>query len=285
VADLDALLRELTNDEAVLLDEIWRFQVENRQWIPAVELHRRAGSRRLVRDILERLGGAIVLHNDWDVQPFYRVWALGAVLSPTGRGGELLLEKWLAYQVHLYRTGDIDRSVGIDEIAAKLDLSDDCQARVLGALVELLPEWWSGGGFGPTAWSFTPARNIDEIADEPDLRARVLRTLTAEYDRWGRTLPIDAREREAAMRRAPGVAQSVFAFITDLRLREVLDSDWAEARTTAAAEAWKRQSSCAAVYSRACSSTCLSVIYRQHNGRTAVCPEHAGTALHSPNGT
>src|SRR5258708_752779 len=124
VADIDALRRGLKNEEAVLLEEIWRFHVQERQWIPAVELHRRGGGRGRVREVLAGLGGALILHNDWDVEPTYRVWPLGAVICPSGQDGELLLERWLAYQVHLFHAGDVRRSVDSDEVASKLALSD-----------------------------------------------------------------------------------------------------------------------------------------------------------------
>src|SRR5437868_15284539 len=72
--DLAVLRSELTNDEAQLLEAIWRFHVQEQQWIPAMELHRRGGGRRRVREILAGLGGASVLLNGWDIEPFYRVW-------------------------------------------------------------------------------------------------------------------------------------------------------------------------------------------------------------------
>src|SRR5215470_9880657 len=123
MADIATLRRELTNEEAQLLEAIWTFHVEEHQWIPAAELHRRGGGRSRVRGVLTGLGGAIVLLNDWDVEPFYRLWPLGAVLCPSGQGGELLLERWLAYQVHLFQAGDFRRNVHSDEIQSQLHLS------------------------------------------------------------------------------------------------------------------------------------------------------------------
>ena len=93
--DLNILRNKFNTQQREILTIIWRHYVKKSHWMPARLLHVTNGGKKVVRPIIEQLGGSIVYEPEENGTPYYALTFLGVLLSSDGEH----IEELLAHQL------------------------------------------------------------------------------------------------------------------------------------------------------------------------------------------
>lgn len=167
VTSLMQLKRRLTVFQSTLLDEIWRCFLATSEWPISRALHSRH-SKASVTEALLKLGGSIVYEmEDRAKGGRYALSAIGVLLTRDGERYREILVGCLGYFRELYLSAPEKLQVTDAEIAAAVKL-DAAELKVLGKLIALPPLYLSAGA-GPTNWSATIPKQVEDFSKTGEL--------------------------------------------------------------------------------------------------------------------
>ena len=224
VADVQTLRGRLTGEQRSALNAIWDHYRDQGEWILRSSLEQRFGAAA-VREALEALGANLVAEVEEEGRHGCRVTFLGVLLTDQGPEAERLLSRYLEYVRDRWRKDPRLEWVGSQEVEAALGLTAE-RSRLLRQLIRV-SHWWGGGsGFGSREWTAGIPVDVDDLPDDPDLRAylhgHVLRHLAAQ--------PVAAAHPRQ---------RGEFWFVANPDLQRQLALDWREAQDAHQAHAWK----------------------------------------------
>jgi hypothetical protein len=216
-----------------LISSIWKYFLKEGEWIPVRVLHKQFGGKSKARPLIEELGGSVVFIPEEAGLSRYRLTLLGVLLSDRGEHYEKLLAEYLRFVSQKCYEEPTRTYVSSEEVADALGLEPE-QMAAMGHLIGD-HRFSSGGTFGKDRWSAKVPTNVEDLPEE--ILAYIRESFGAEYDP---RVPIEPSERSSYYmgKRVTGFYEP-FSFISDLRLKAQLESDWREANAVYKVGAWK----------------------------------------------
>lgn len=234
--DLNALRNQLGSPKPELLTIIWHHYLKTGHWMPARQLHTTAGGnggKKVIRPILEQLGGSIVYEQEENGVLHYALTLTGVLLSSDGAYLEEMLRGYLQIARDLAFQQPSRTHVSSEEILRHLSLTPD-KVMELGRLL-FISSFISGGSFGQNEWNAGLPRNIEDIPDDP--RVLIHEIVLSNYDP---NVPLSSHDRTVYYLSSKAkVRNEIFIFVENKYLRETAARDWAEAKLCFNAKAWK----------------------------------------------
>ncbi len=201
--------------------------------MPARPLHVAAGSKKVVRQILEHFGGSVVYEQEENSNLYYGLTFLGVLLSSDGELIEELLVNYLRIAQTLALQEPNRTHVSSEEALKHLGLTPD-RVMELGRFLLISP-FYSNGTFAQNGWNAGLPKNVEDLPDDPHLL--IHEAALADYDP---NVPLPSYERTSyylAARTKP--RDEIFTFVNNELLRKIATQDWVEAKLCFNAKAWK----------------------------------------------
>ncbi len=196
-------------------------------------LHSQQGGKPHVRPLLEACGGSIVYESEDNGIPHYALTFLGVLLSSEGEELENLIVLYLDFACRKAIEEPQRDHVSSKEIASELHLTPQ-QVANLGRVL-FLSRFVHNGSLGVERWDAGLPRDIEDLPK--DLLSHVRNTAIKDYDP---NMPVGSIQRTSySPTTLSSAEQTAFSFVASQGLREQLQRDWVEARSTFKAEAWK----------------------------------------------
>jgi hypothetical protein len=234
VALLGELRKRLTDDQRKVLNTIWEYYRQNKDWIPIRILHRQM-EKGFVLSAIGPLGGSIVFKNQVGAKECYELTPLGVLLSGYGSEAEKLLAGYLDYIRNQYLKNPMVEKVTAEEVQQSLQLIDE-QVELLGRLI-LLGYFYGGSASSGRKWECGVPKDIDDLPGISDLHEYVQERAVRGYDP---KIPIEPNDRSRyLLSKETKEQETKFDFIQDPLLRDQLVSDWDEVKRIRDAKAWK----------------------------------------------
>lgn len=232
--DLDTLRNQLDSHQRDILTTIWHHYLKSGHWMPARLLHTKAGGKKVVRPILEQLGGSIVYEQDENGVPNYALTFTGVLLSSDGPNLEALLCEYLRMIEDLALNEPNRTHVSSEEALKHLHVTPD-RVLELGRLLYIESFFSSSGSFAQNSWNAGLPKNIEDLPADPS--TLIHEVVSSNYDP---NVPLPPYERTAYYLAAKTtVRNEIFAFAKNKFLREVATRDWKEAKLCFGAKVWK----------------------------------------------
>ena len=233
---IEDLRESLTDQQRVLLNEIWAHFRNHRTWVSTRFLHRGHGASE-VRKTLRPLGGSIVVESErsGNEVSHYRLPLLGILVSD--KSVERLLTRYLEYvRDRFLEDPTIEQVQGL-KVAAALDLQEE-EAELLLKLIQIGFFYGGGSGGKGADWQCGVPTDIDELPELEDISEHIRHMATEHYDP---AMPVKATEQIAYQSQFPlaDTEESELEFVQDPELRDILEQDLAELRTVYDASACK----------------------------------------------
>lgn len=236
-SELIGLRARLSNFQREILNIIWMYYREQRQWISTRVLHHKF-DRSSVRSALNQMGGSIVFEARAEGKECYKLTFLGTLLTDQGEELEQLLVEYVGYVRDQFLSNPEIASITNQALQAALGLTAD-QTRLLGQIIWLSNFYGDGSaGLGNEEWRVGVPYDVDELPSVGDFRTYIRARALRDFDP---AVPISENDR---MRYLLGKSQKTessteFSFIIDTALRGQLAADWREAQNVHQVQAWK----------------------------------------------
>jgi hypothetical protein len=217
MAEFDTLRGDVSDRQREILTAIWRYFLEQHQWIPIRLLHKLFGGKASARPRLEQLGGSIVFESEANRTKHYQLTLLGILLTDEGEDLEKLLASYLRYAQEKCELEPLRTDVTSQEAEADLGLAPEQSAR-LGYLVCSGP-FSSGSTSSPQGWRADVPENIEDLP--PDHLAYVRECAVDGYDPQA---PVDIVEKQryySTKRREPSRTEKAGTIESTEQMTEV----------------------------------------------------------------
>jgi Leucine-rich repeat (LRR) protein len=188
--NLDNLRNKFDSQQRDILVPIWRYYLENGRWMPSRLLHVTHGGKKIVRPLLEQLGGSIVYEKDENGILCYGLTFLGILLSSEGKYIEKLLADYLRIARILALKEPTRTHVSSKEALTRLRLGPNGLVDLGRAL--FLSPFLSSGSYSSTEWNAELPKDIEDLPD--DLQTYVCER-AAEY--YEADIPVSISGRQA----------------------------------------------------------------------------------------
>jgi hypothetical protein len=173
--DFDDLKVRLTENQRLLLTEIWTHYLATGQWILRRRLHymfRSLGREGVESALQNPLGGAVVYRATENGLDKYRLTILGVLLSDRGEEAEHLLARYLDYvRGEFQRDPDITQ-IKSEDAEAALSMTKQ-ESRLLWELINLGGSWSGSAGGNKDDWSAGLPRDVEDLLAVRDLEAHI----------------------------------------------------------------------------------------------------------------
>lgn len=158
-----SIRKSLSDKQREILNCIWQYYIERREWIPAKVLYHKH-NRKVVSTTIETNLGGILCENNTLGEKRFALTFIGILLTDQGPEYENLLIKYLEYVRQQYAVNPEISIIQGSEVAEFLCI-DGQKSILLATLIRVSDRLYSGGSFGDNDWSISVPRNVDELND------------------------------------------------------------------------------------------------------------------------
>lgn len=158
--NFDALRNRISSEERDILNVVYKFWIENNEWIPKNILHHKIRNPKL-DEMIKGLNGSIIFES-WDNnEKRYELTLLGAYISDYQSEIEDTLVKYVKFIHDIYDVEPAVKQIKSRAIQKKYNLTDE-QIICMGRLIRL--SYFLNGGFGgDLEWESCMPDNVHEF--------------------------------------------------------------------------------------------------------------------------
>src|SRR6185437_9640772 len=159
--NLSELSRKTSDEQKIILDEIWNYYVRNDSWIPAVALYQRFSKDSVLSNIT-LLGGSIVyISRSAGERDRFVVTFLGSLLATNGSALALMFLQYLNYIKERLKLDHELKEIDGAQVRGRLQLSPADNKLFVKAL--RLSPFRNGGSFGDNTWHVGLPSDVDDL--------------------------------------------------------------------------------------------------------------------------
>ena len=164
--DIKTLRGKFDVQQREILTTIWRYYLKESHWMPARLLHTTNRGKKVVRPIIEQLGGSLVYEQEENNNLYYSLTFLGVLFSTDGEQVEELITEYLRLAQTLALQEPNRIHVSSQEVLTHSHLHPNL-VLALGCALFLSP-FFSYGSFSPTEWNAGLPNDIEDIPNNFD---------------------------------------------------------------------------------------------------------------------
>lgn len=229
----EKLKESISNDSKLILNEIWNYNFKSdRKCILTSSLSYKFG-KKTVYNSLSSLNTSVLKEFSDNGRKRCYLTFLGMLLTSEGEQSIDLFLKYLSFIQNNLRNNFEFSEIKSEEVYENCNFSEE-QQKIFTKLL-WVSHFTDGGGGGGTNWKFgIPSYMENELALEENIEEFFFRYVF-EYN--NESLPSLYEEREGRL--IANNEKSPFSFITDNKLRTLIEKDWAEVTSIFYVRAWK----------------------------------------------